>query len=61
MARVDRTIKRIGGFIIADHQEYGKDQIISRDFYFPHPEHMPPTPSSLPTRRRMPGTTAIPT
>ena len=39
MARVDRTIKRIGGFIIADHDQYGRDQVISRDFYFPHPEH----------------------
>ena len=39
MAVLDKSIKRVGGFIIGDSAEHGKDQIISRDFYFPHPEH----------------------
>ena len=39
MATLDRTIKRIGGFLIGDSEEHGKDQIISRDFYSPHREH----------------------
>ena len=39
MAVLDRTIKRIGGFLIGDSEEHGKDQIISRDFYFPHREN----------------------
>ena len=39
MARIDRTIKRLGGFLIGDSAEHGKDQIISDCFKFPHPEH----------------------
>ncbi|MGM9736934.1 MAG: hypothetical protein ACI3ZT_00810 [Candidatus Cryptobacteroides sp.] len=39
MARINREIKHIGGFLIGDSDEHGKDQIISKDIYFPHPEH----------------------
>lgn len=39
MATLDKTIKQIGGFLIGDSEEHGKDQIISRGFYCPHREH----------------------
>ena len=39
MARIDRSIKSISGFLIGDSKADGKDQIISECFRFPHPEH----------------------
>lgn len=37
MARINRNIKRLGGYLLGDSDEYGKDQIISRDLKNPHP------------------------
>lgn len=39
MARIDRSIRSVGGYLIGDSQRDGKDQIISECFRFPHPEH----------------------
>lgn len=33
MASVNRKIKKVGYYLIADHPEYGKDQIVSKVFY----------------------------
>lgn len=33
MASVNRKIKRVGYYLIADHPSYGKDQIVSRVFH----------------------------
>ena len=33
MASVNRKIKKVGYYVIADHKEYGKDQIVSKVFY----------------------------
>lgn len=33
MASVNRKIKKVGYYLIADHKEYGKDQIVSKVFH----------------------------